>query len=160
MRSAAKVQVTPGKGADRVPRSKHRIARRDILKKNGRSELSRCRGTLGGLGSFLIGLVLACVGGYLRTDQVMVTSSHWNFYGTNTFGVTLIPMLIGVAILFWNGRRALGWLLTLAQGLFSLAGVIANLHIYFAPTSLFSTLVMLVLLIGGLALIARALRAA
>jgi hypothetical protein len=117
-------------------------------------------GTPGGLGSFLIGVVLACVGGYLLTNQVMVTGSYWNFYGTNTFGVTLIPMLIGVAILFWNGRSALGWLLTLAGGLFILAGVIANLHIYFAPTSLFSTLVMLVLLIGGLALIARALRAA
>ena len=117
-------------------------------------------GTPGGLGSFLIGLVLACVGGYLLTNQVMVTSSYWNFYGTNTFGVTLIPMLIGVAILFWNGRSALGWLLTVVGGLFILAGVIINLHIYFAPTSLFNTLVMLVLLVGGLALIARALRAA
>jgi hypothetical protein len=117
-------------------------------------------GTPGGLGSFLIGLVLACVGGYLLTSQVTVTSSYWSFYGTNTFGVTLIPMLIGVAILFWNGRSALGWLLTVAGGLFILAGVIANLHIYFAPTSLFNTLVMLVLLVGGLTLIARALRAA
>ena len=83
-----------------------------------------------------------------------------NFYGTNTFGVTLLPMLIGVAILFWNGRSALGWLLTAARGLFILAAVIANLHIYFAPTSLFNTLVMMVLLVGGLALIARALQSA
>ena len=117
-------------------------------------------GTPGGLGSFLVGLVLACLGGYLLTNQVMVTSSYWNFYGANTFGVTLLPMLIGVAILFWNGRSALGWLFTAAGGLFILAGVIANLHIYFAPTSLFNTLVMLVLLVGGLALIARALRSA
>ena len=36
--------------------------------------------------------------------------------------------------------------------------VIANLHIYFQPTSLFNTLVMLILLAGGLGLIARALR--
>ena len=34
----------------------------------------------------------------------------------------------------------------------------ANLHIYFQPTSLFNTLVMLILLAGGLGLIARALR--
>lgn len=33
-----------------------------------------------------------------------------------------------------------------------------NLHIYFQPTSLFNTIVMLVLLAGGLGLIARALR--
>jgi hypothetical protein len=117
-------------------------------------------GTPGGLGSFLIGLVLACVGGYLLTNQVMVTSSYWNFFGANSFGVTLVPMLIGVAMLFWNGRSAAGWLLTVVGGLFILAGVIANLHIYFAPTSLFNTIVMLVLLVGGLALIARALRSA
>ena len=117
-------------------------------------------GTPGGLGSFLVGLVLACIGGYLLTNQVMVTSSYWNFYGTSTFGITLLPMLTGVAILFWNGRSTLGWLLTLAGGLFILAGVIANLHIYFAPTSLFNTIVMLVMLVGGIVLIARALRGA
>jgi hypothetical protein len=115
-------------------------------------------GTPGGLGSFLIGLVMACVGGYLLTNQVLVTSSYWSLFGTNTFGITLLPMLIGVAMLFWNGRSAFGWLLTVAGGLFILAGVIANLHIYFAPTSLFNTIVMLVLLVGGLSLIARALR--
>ena len=115
-------------------------------------------GTSGGLGSFLIGLAMACIGGYLITSQVMVTSSYWSFYGTNTFGLTLVPMLIGIAMLFWNGRSVLGWLLTLAGGLFILAGVIANLHIYFAPTSLFNTIVMLILLVGGLSLIARAMR--
>jgi hypothetical protein len=115
-------------------------------------------GTPGGLGSFLIGLVMACVGGYLLTNQVLVTSSYWSLFGTNTFGITLLPMLIGVAMLFWNGRSAIGWLLTVAGGLFILAGVIANLHIYFAPTSLFNTIIMLVLLVGGLSLIARALR--
>ena len=117
-------------------------------------------GTPGGLGSFLIGLVLACLGGYLLTNQVVVTGSYWNFYGTNSFGITLLPMLIGVALLFWNGRSVFGWLLTVAGGLIILAGVIANLHIYFAPTSLFNTIVMLVLLVGGLALIAKVLRPA
>jgi hypothetical protein len=35
--------------------------------------------------------------------------------------------------------------------------VIANLHIYFQPASLFHTIVMLVLIVGGLGLIARAM---
>jgi hypothetical protein len=35
--------------------------------------------------------------------------------------------------------------------------VLANLHIYFQPTSLFNTIVMLVLVVGGLGLIARAM---
>ena len=101
---------------------------------------------------------MACVGGYLISSQVMVTSGYWSFYGPSTFGLTLLPMLIGVAMLFWNGRNILGWLLTLGGGLIILAGIIANLHIYFAPTSLFNTILMLVLLVGGLSLIARALR--
>jgi hypothetical protein len=88
----------------------------------------------------------------------MVASSYWNFYGGNSFGITLIPMLIGVGLLFWNGRSIAGWLLTCAGALFIMVGVIANLHIYFRPTSLFHTLIMLVLLAGGLGLIARALR--
>ena len=115
-------------------------------------------GTPGGLGHFLIGLAMACVGGYLLSNQVAVVGSYWNFYGTNTFGITLIPMLIGIGILFWSGRSVVGWLLTGAGALFILAGVIANMHIYFQPTSLFNTLVMLVLLVGGLGLIVRALR--
>jgi len=114
-------------------------------------------GTPGGLGHFLIGFVMACVGGYLIANQVTVVGSYWNFSGGNTFGITLIPMLIGVALLFWNGRSVIGWLLTVAGALFILAGVIANMHIYFQPTSLFNTIVMLVLLVGGLGLIARAL---
>jgi hypothetical protein len=116
-------------------------------------------GTPGGLGSFFIGLVLACIGGYLLTNQVMVTSGYWTFYGANSFGITLVPMLVGVSMLFWNGRSVVGWLLTIAGGLLILAGIIANLHIYFAPTSLFNTLVMLIMLVGGLALIGRAVRA-
>lgn len=105
-----------------------------------------------------MGFAMICVGGYLLSNQVTVVGSYWNFHGTNTFGVTLIPMLIGVGLLFWNGRSVVGWLLTIAGALFIFAGVIANMHIYFQPTSLFNTIVMLVLLFGGLGLVARALR--
>ena len=79
------------------------------------------------------------------------------FHGDNAFGITLIPMLFGIAILFWNGRSVIGWLLTVGGGLFILAGVIANMHIYFQPTSLFNTIVMLILLVGGVGLVARSL---
>lgn len=114
-------------------------------------------GTPGGLGHFLIGFAMICVGGYLLSNQVVVGSSYWNFYGPSTFGITLIPMLIGIGLLFWSGRSVIGWLLTVGGMLFILAGVIANLRIYFQPTSLFNTLVMLILLAGGLGLIIRAL---
>ena len=119
--------------------------------------LSDVGGTPGGLGHFLMGFVMASVGAYLLSNQVMVTSSYWSFYGTNAFGITLIPMLFGIGILFWNGRSVIGWLLTAGGALFIVAGVIANMHIFFQPTSLFNTIVMLVLLVGGIGLVARAL---
>jgi hypothetical protein len=49
--------------------------------------------------------------------------------------------------------------LTLAGVVIILVGILTNLEIYFRPTSLFNTLMMLMLLAGGLGLIARALRA-
>jgi len=115
-------------------------------------------GTPGGLGDFLIGFVMICVGGYLLANQVSVVGSYWGFYGPSTFGITLIPLLFGVGLLFWNGRSIIGRLLTIGGALFILAGVIANMHIYFQPTTLFNTLVMLILLVGGLGLIARSVR--
>jgi hypothetical protein len=115
-------------------------------------------GSPGGLGQFLLGFAMACVGGFLITHQVSVVGSYWSFWGGSSFGITLLPMLFGVAILFWNGKSVLGWLLSVGGALFIFAGIIANMHIYFQPTSLFSTVVMLILLVGGLSLIARALR--
>jgi len=115
-------------------------------------------GTPGGLGEFLLGFIMTCVGGYLISNQVTVVGSYWSFWGGNSFGVTLIPLLFGVGILFFNGRSTIGWLLTAAGALFILAGVIANMHIYFRPQSLINTLIMLILLVGGLGLIAKSMR--
>ena len=115
-------------------------------------------GTSGGLGQFLLGFAMACIGGFLITNQVTVVSSYWNFWGGNSFGVTLLPMLFGVGILFWNGKSSFGWILTVAGALFIFAGIIANMHIYFRGATLFNTMVMLILLVGGLALVARSLR--
>jgi hypothetical protein len=115
-------------------------------------------GTEGGLGEFFLGLALAVAGGYLLTQRVVVTSGFWSAFGEHSFGLSLIPLLAGVALLFFNGRSTLGWILTAGGALIIFLGVLMNLRVYFTPTSLFNTLVMLVLLMGGLGLIARSLR--
>jgi hypothetical protein len=130
----------------------------DILPRMENRSLSDAGGTPGGLGTFLIGFIMVCLGGYFLANQVSVVGSYWSFYGTSTFGLTLLPMLFGVGLLFWKGRSLIGWLLTVAGALFILAGVIANMHVYFERTSLFHTLVMLILLVGGMGLIARAVQ--
>jgi hypothetical protein len=116
-------------------------------------------GTPGGVGEFFLGVALAAAGGYLLTNQVTVTSGFWRLWGHSAFGMALAPLFLGIAVLFFNGRSVLGWVLTVAGAAVILAGVLTNLDIYFHPTSLFNTLVMLALLAGGLGLIARSLRA-
>lgn len=117
-------------------------------------------GTPGGIGEFLAGTAMAAAGGYLLTNQVQVTTSFWHFWGGSSFGLTLVPLLIGVAFLFFNGKSRAGWLLTIVGITIILAGILMNMDIYFKPTSLFNTIIMLVLLAGGVGLIARSLRAA
>lgn len=116
-------------------------------------------GTPGGLGEFLMGLVMAVAGGYLLTSHVTVQSGFWTVWGYDTFGLSLVPLIFGIGIVFFNGRSVLGWLLVLAGAVIILAGILMNLRIYFQPTSLFNTLVMLVLLFGGIGLMARAVKA-
>lgn len=123
------------------------------------SRIEGAGGTPGGMGEFFIGLLMAVAGGYLLTNQVTVTSGYWSLWGYNAFGLSLVPFLIGVAILFFNGSSKLGWLLTLAGVVIILAGILTHLQIYFEPTSLFNTLLMLVLLFGGVGLMARGVRA-
>ncbi len=115
-------------------------------------------GTPGGLGAFLAGLAMVVAGGYLLLTRVTVTSGLWQLWGYNAFGLSLLPLLIGIGLLFFDGRSLAGWLLTAAGALIILVGIIANLGIYFRPTSLFDTLVILGLLAGGLGLVARSLR--
>jgi hypothetical protein len=88
-----------------------------------------------------------------------VHTSFWRWAGGGSaFGVTLIPMLIGIAVLFFNGKSILGWVLAIAGFGAIIVGVIANMDIYFERTSLTATLIMLGLLAAGLGLIAKSLR--
>jgi uncharacterized protein len=115
-------------------------------------------GTPGGVGEFLTGLAMAVAGAYMLTERVTVTSGFWTLWGYGTFGLSLLPLVAGVGLLFYNGRSIAGWLLTFAGVVIIFVGVLMNLQIYFQPTSLFNTVVMLVLLAGGLGLVARSLR--
>jgi len=125
----------------------------------GSRRMQGAGGTPGGLGTFFLGLAMAVAGSYLLTAQVTVTSSYWDFWGYNTFGLSLVPLLMGIGLLFFNGRSIPGWLLMFAGVVIIFAGILLHLQIYFRPTSLFNTLLMLVLLVGGVGMVARSLRA-
>jgi hypothetical protein len=116
-------------------------------------------GTPGGVGEFFLGLAMAIAGAYILTTQVIVTSGYWSLWGYNAFGLSLVPFIIGTGLLFFNGKSIAGWLLLFAGIIVIFTGIIMNLQIYFQSTSLFNTLLMLVLLAGGIGLIARGIAA-
>lgn len=101
---------------------------------------------------------MVVVGVYLFLQQVTVSTGFWILWGYNAFGLSLIPLLVGIGWLFFDGRSSIGWLLVVLGALIIFAGILTNLQVYFRPTSLFNTIIMLGLLAGGLGLVARSLR--
>jgi uncharacterized protein len=115
-------------------------------------------GTPGGVGQFVFGLGMVIAGGYLFLSHVTVSSGYWMLWGYNAFGVSLIPLLLGIGLLFFDGRSIIGWILTFGGVIIIITGIIANIHIYFSPTSLTDTMIMLGMLAAGIGLVARSLR--
>jgi uncharacterized protein len=60
--------------------------------------------------------------------------------------------------LFANGKSLFGHALLYLGAIIILAGILMNLRIYFQPTSLFNTLLMLVFMAAGIGLILKSLK--
>jgi hypothetical protein len=129
-----------------------------------RSRRRGAGGTPGGVGTFFFGLILTVLGGYLILNQVQVTSSFtffglWGWSRPGGFGLTMLPLLIGIGVLFFDGKSKVGWTLCIGGALTILAAVLMSLSIYWQRTSLFNTILMFGLLAAGLGLVARSLHA-
>jgi len=114
----------------------------------------------GSLGTLLLGFVLAVAGGYLLTSQVLVGAGPFGgvaWFGPTSFGLLLIPLLLGIGLLCFNAKLLIGRLLVAAGAVILLASVLSTLRITFLPTSLFTTLLMLTMLVAGLGLVARSI---
>ena len=122
-------------------------------------------GTPGGIGTFLIGLVLTALGGYLILNQVKVGSGYSSGYfgsfyaGRGGFGLTMLPLLIGIGALFVNGRSMIGWALSVIGTAIIVGAILMSMTIHFEQTSLYNVLLMFGMFAAGLGLIVRSLRA-
>jgi hypothetical protein len=115
-------------------------------------------GTPGGLGQFFLGLGLAAVGAYMLTQQVSVQTGYWTLGGYNAFGLSLVPFILGIGLLFFDGQSRWGFVLLFVGTLVIAAGILLNLNIYFERTSLFNTLMMLGMTAAGVGLVFRSLK--
>ena len=115
-------------------------------------------GTPGGLGGFFAGLAMVVAGGYLLLTRVTVTSACGTSGATTRSVSRWSPSSSASVSSSSTAARSPGGCSTAGGALIILVGIIANLQIYFRATSLFDTLVILILLAGGLGLVARSLR--
>jgi hypothetical protein len=126
-------------------------------------------GTDGGIGQFFLGLAMLCGGLYLLLNAISVTSSFgfdlplygmslFGFHYAVTSGMVMFPFMIGVAMLFYNGRSVIGWLLAALALVALIAGVIASLRFNLRAMSAFDLITILVLTVGGLGLFLRSLK--
>ncbi len=122
-------------------------------------------GTSGGIGKFLLGLVMMCGGFYLLLNGIVVSSSFGlstRLFGSGGLGLTggmiLIPLLIGIAMVFYNAKSYLGWLIMIASFGALVFGVISSVSMNLRSMTAFELLVILTLAFGGLGLFLNSLR--
>jgi hypothetical protein len=137
--------------------------------------------------TFLLGAVLLSMGAFLFFNQIMVSSQpigrglrygqgfgrswgggHGTGFGGggfgipqglgDSFGLLLIPLAIGVCLLFALRNQRWGWFLVLSSVAALAAGVLQTLIMRFQPTTLWNVLTMMTLIGSGGALMFRSLR--
>ena len=122
-------------------------------------------GTEGGIGRFLVGLIMMIAGGYLFLHNISVSSGFG--FGSRLFdiggvgitsGYVLIPFVFGIGIIFYNGRNILGWLLAIGALTMLAFGVITQTHFHLRNMTAFELIVILVLTVGGVGLFISSLR--
>jgi hypothetical protein len=123
-------------------------------------------GTPGGVGNFFLGLGMMCTGFYLLLRSIQVSQSftlgtalfHFGSGASVTGGMILIPLIIGIGMIFYNAKNFVGWLLALGSASALIFGVLAGLEFTLHSMSLFDLLVILVLAVGGSGLFLASLR--
>jgi hypothetical protein len=122
----------------------------------------------GSAGSIILGFLMMCAGFYLLLHSIIVTETfflgtglyHLSFAGgaSVTGGMLLVPLLIGIGIVFYNTSSLLGWALAGGALAALVIGVIVNTHLSMRSMSLFDLLTIFVLAFGGLGLFVRGYR--
>ncbi len=110
---------------------------------------------------FFIGLLLLGAGLFWIFQTVKVSTSWGSFYHLGGFsipnGTVIIPLLIGIIMLFMMERKIFGWIVTALGVVIILLTVIMSVRLHFTSTSLFNYVMMFAFVAVGGALVLRAL---
>ena len=127
--------------------------------------------SLGDFSQFLVGACLLGAGGFLLSNQVLIRSEvisasrgGWSggftlFFGNAGMGLLMIPLGIGVCMLFAGTYRRWANLPIWAALAASLAGILNSVRIEFRPTTLWQLMTYIVMIASGGGLMFRGARA-
>lgn len=108
---------------------------------------------------FFAGLLMTVVGGYLFMQNIEVYAASifsFKMFGRNMDGLIFVPLIASIIFLFykynWVSKTCCGVSLAII-----FINVIMNMELYWKSTSLFATIVIFVLLFGGIGLLAKVL---
>lgn len=108
---------------------------------------------------FFTGLLMTVIGGYMFMKNVQVYSGYifsLNLMGRELEGVIFIPLIASIIYLFYHYCTASKVCCGLSLAII-IINVIMNMRMSWNSTSLFATVVIFVLLFGGIGLLAKVL---
>ncbi len=107
----------------------------------------------GSLLEFVIGLGLLAVGLFWIFQSVRVTSYHGSFFRIGEWavpnGTVIIPLLIGILMLFIMEKKIYGWIVTGLGVAIILISIITSVRLYFYGGNLFNYILMFGFTIAG-----------
>ncbi|WP_295218465.1 hypothetical protein [Ruminococcus sp.] len=115
------------------------------------------------LAEFLIGLVLLGAGVYWVLNSFVVTfswGSLWGSFGMSTSvatGLMLVPLLIGIGLLFFMDHKWVGWVVVAIGILAILVTLLTSVRFRPLSASLWQYVVMFGMIAAGVGLVARGL---
>ncbi len=129
-------------------------------------------GSTGGIGSFFMGLSMACLGFYLLLNKIILTSSfgmgssifrynnvaNTSFNISITSGMIFIPLSIGITMLFYNSKNIWGWVLSGVSILLLIFGVVSSVKLTMQSMSAMDATFMFGLAFGGVGILLRSLK--
>lgn len=135
---------------------------REMNSSTGTGRRTKTRSDGDGLLSFFVGLLMLAGGLFMIFNNLTVTSSWGNhFFHIGSFnipnGMVMLPIVIGIAMLFLMERKVFGWIVVAIGVVIVLLSILLSTQIYWRRTSAYIFIIMFGLTAAGAGLVLREL---
>jgi hypothetical protein len=109
---------------------------------------------------FFMGIILLAAGLFMIMKNTYV-GLNWYQWRIGGFGIPtgamILPLLVGIGLLFFNGKSIIGWIVTVIGAVIIILSIILSVQIRFATTSLYMFVLMFGCTFAGAGLLLRSL---